>query len=216
MAKKICVVNTKGGVGKTTTAIHLAVYLSTKGKTLLIDGDPQQSAADWATWRRDNQDNVKTSPVTVCLSGKAIFDEGKELQKNYDYVVIDAGGRDAPGLRNALLLADFALIPSGASNLDAAAMSDLFDLINTAKDFNEGLKTKVLLTRIDSRTKDVFAMKEFLLENEINSFEDVICERVAFRRSVGAGLTVLEIEPEGQAARELQKINDAIFNEVQE
>jgi cellulose biosynthesis protein BcsQ len=43
-------VNTKGGVGKTTTAVHLAVMLSRQGKTLLIDGDTQASAASWAAW----------------------------------------------------------------------------------------------------------------------------------------------------------------------
>lgn len=44
-------VNTKGGVGKTTMSVHLAVMLARQGKTLLIDGDPQASAASWAAWR---------------------------------------------------------------------------------------------------------------------------------------------------------------------
>ncbi len=48
------VVNTKGGVGKTTTAVHLATMLTRLGKALLIDADPQPSAASWAAWRRDN------------------------------------------------------------------------------------------------------------------------------------------------------------------
>lgn len=46
------VVNTKGGVGKTTTAVHLATMLARTERTLLIDGDPQTSAASWAAWRR--------------------------------------------------------------------------------------------------------------------------------------------------------------------
>ena len=65
------VVNTKGGVGKTTTAVHLATMLARTERTLLIDGDPQASAASWAAWRRDAQ--REPSPTTTCLAGKGDF-----------------------------------------------------------------------------------------------------------------------------------------------
>src|SRR6186713_2377990 len=86
-------VNTKGGVGKTTTAVHLAVMLArqSQDKTLLIDGDPQASAASWAAWRRETQYNP--SPITTCLAGKAILTEGKQLAAGFEHVVVDAGGR---------------------------------------------------------------------------------------------------------------------------
>ena len=61
------VVNTKGGVGKTTIAVHLATMLARLGKTLLIDGDPQASSASWAAWRRDNPGHGP-SPTTTCLA----------------------------------------------------------------------------------------------------------------------------------------------------
>ena len=123
------VVNTKGGVGKSTTAVHLATMLAKLGKTLLIDGDPQASAASWAAWRRDNSE-YEPSPTTTCLAGKAILTEGKQLAAGFDNVVVDAGGRDSIGLRSALLLAQKAIIPIGASNLDAAALTDLITIVD--------------------------------------------------------------------------------------
>lgn len=62
------VASTKGGVGKTSTALHLATMLAKQGNTLLIDGDPQASAAKWAGWRRDT--TFEPSPVTTRLNGK--------------------------------------------------------------------------------------------------------------------------------------------------
>ena len=126
-------VNTKGGVGKTTTAVHLAVLLSKDSRTLLIDGDPQASAASWAAWRREKPE-YQVSPTTTCLAGKAILHEGKPLAEGYAHTVVDAGGRDSAGLRSALLLAQRAIIPIGASQLDAAAMTDVMGTLK-ATDF---------------------------------------------------------------------------------
>lgn len=185
------IVNTKGGVGKTTTAVHLATMLaSRKEGTLLIDGDPQTSAASWAAWRRQQYDY---GPLTVVLAGRAIFDEGRDLSAGFNNTVVDAGGRDSVGLRSALLLAQRAIVPIGASNLDAAAMTDLLEIVELAKDFNPMLDVRVLLTRIDPRTRDAKEMIEYLKTEGLNILEARICERVAFRRSIGAGAIVQEI-----------------------
>ena len=202
------VVNTKGGVSKTTTAVHLATMLSRKGKSLLIDGDPQASAASWAAWRRET--NFSPSPVTTCLSGKAIFTEGKELSKSYENTVVDAGGRDSTALRSALLLAQKAIIPIGASNLDASALTDLLTIIDLAKDYNSNLHVTVLLTRIDPRTKDTVEMLSFLSGEKLSVLNSKICERVAFRRAIGEGAIVHELDKDKSAINEI----DIFFKEV--
>lgn len=204
------VINTKGGVGKTTTAVHLATMLSRLGKTLLIDGDPQASAASWAAWRRDNPE-YNPSPTTTCLAGKAILSEGKQLAAGFVHVVVDAGGRDSVGLRSALLLAQKAIIPIGASNLDAAAMTDLMTVVELARDYNPELDVRVLLTRVDPRTKDAAEMLEFLAEQKLVVLPTKVCERVAFRRAIGEGATVHEIGRDQAAIAEME----AFFQEVQ-
>lgn len=203
------VVNTKGGVGKTTTAVHLATMLARQGKTLLIDGDPQASAASWAAWRRENED-YKPSPTTTCLAGKAVLAEGRQLASGFDHVVVDAGGRDSVGLRSALLLAQRAVIPIGASNLDAAAMTDLLTVVDLARDYNPDLDVRVLLTRVDPRTKDAVEMLEFLTEQELVVLPTNVCERVAFRRAIGEGAIVQEIGKDQAAITEIE----AFFREA--
>lgn len=207
---RIAVVNTKGGVGKTTAAAHLAALFAGIAPTLLIDGDPQASAASWAAWRREA--NRDPSPVTACLVGKAVFDEGRNLAKGFVHTVIDAGGRDSAGLRGALLLAERAIVPVGASNLDAAAMTDLLEVVDLAKDFNAVLDVRVLLMRIDPRTRDTGEMIEYLRENKLQILDARICERVAYRRAIGEGATVAEIGKDPQAVAEMS----ALFKEIQQ
>lgn len=197
------VVNSKGGVGKTTTAVHLATMLSRTGNTLMIDGDPQASAASWAAWRRENP-SYTPSPTTTCLTGKAILSEGKQLAAGFDNVVVDAGGRDSVSLRSALLLAQRAIIPVGASNLDAAAMTDLLTVVDLARDYNPDLDVRVLLTRIDPRTKDAADMLAFLNEQQLTVLPTKICERVAFRRAIGEGAIVQEMGKDQAAVTEME------------
>lgn len=204
------VANTKGGVGKTTTAIHLATMLARNFNTLLIDGDPQASAASWAAWRRDS--TFSPSPTTTRLYGKAVLAEGKALAGGFAHTVVDAGGRDSAALRSALVLSQRAIIPVGASNLDAAAMTDLLEIVDLAKNYNPDLDVRVLLTRVDPRTKDAGDMLEFLQEQQLKVLPTRVCERVAYRRAIGEGAIVQELGKDALAIAEME----AFFKEASE
>ncbi|WP_134461006.1 ParA family protein [Pseudomonas aeruginosa] len=207
---RIAVAHIKGGVSKSTTAVHLAADAAKRGPTLLIDGDPQASAASWAAWRRDSKRTP--SPTTIVLKDRAVLDEGRTLSANYQTTIVDVGGRDSGALRAALLLADLAIIPVGASSFDAATMTDLQEIIGMARDFNRDLKVKILLSRIDPRTKNTETKEliEFLQEEGMEILESIICERVGFRRAIKEGATVEELGKDQLAINEMQ----SLFNEV--
>lgn len=203
------IVNTKGGVGKTTVAVHLATHLARQGSTLLIDGDVQASAASWATWRREASLSTP-SPTTVSLLGASIGAEGPHLAGNFDHMVIDVGGMDSAGLRCAVLLADRAIIPVGASQLDAAALADILQVISDATVLKPTTRALVLLNRINAQTKDTADMLDYLRKKGLTILDTALAERVAYRRAVGEGMAVWEYGRDKLADKEVAAAMDEI------
>lgn len=200
----------KGGVGKSTVAAHLATYYAKQGSCLFIDGDPQESGATWAAWRREYPD--LPTPTTICLRGKAIYDEGREMAKNFDHTVVDVGGRDGSGVRNALLLANKLIIPMKKSGFDASVIDEFLTVLSEASDFNRNIKAKVLLNIIDARTKTT-DVEEFIRSRDLEIFNTVIKERRAYVDAIDSGRTVFDYRPRnGAALFELKKFIEEVEN----
>jgi chromosome partitioning protein len=202
------VANTKGGVGKTTLAVHLAVWLARTGKCLLIDTDKQTSAASWASWRRDLK--LEHNPNTVILLSDAVYKEGSAIIPDYDNAVIDAGGRDNAGMRYALTLADILIVPISHSDFDTSAWTDMAEIINLARPNNPKLKTFVVLDRIDPRRRPPSDIYEFMEGQSIPIFKTIISERVAFVYATNRGLTVFETKEDPRAVVEIE----TLFREI--
>ena len=207
---RYAVVYLKGGVGKTTIALHLACYFARTRKTLLIDGDPQESAATWAAWRRDMKQ--EPNPTTIRLKGTAILDEGITLSESHEHTVIDAGGRDGAGMRNALLMAERVIIPIGHSGFDAAVLDEFLERIKEAKAFNRGLQCAVLFNRLHAKA-NMQELYDFIEERGVPMFEQHIGERRVYSKAVSEGLTVEEYKPKVAAAtHELRKFYEEVEN----
>lgn len=200
MAKKIILVgHTKGGVSKSTLATNLAVYFARLGRTLLIDTDKQVTAATWASWRAEQ--NCSCNPATIILFGDQVYKQGMNFAKEYDFIVIDSGGKDNAALRYALLLADVLLIPTTANSFETAALDDINIIINGAKINNEKLVTKVVLARVDRSRKLVPKhFIEFLQEHDLELCKTMIPQLEAFPRAQEKGLAVFETKDSDKAA----------------
>lgn len=173
----ITITGRKGGIGKTTTAVHLAAYFQTQGSTLLVDGDPNDSALTWASRNLFSFQTVDSSAVKTHLQ-----------QQRYDYVLIDTKAHPEP--EDIQVLADncdLLVLPTRPSFLDLHA------LLQTVSNL-EQLQTnyKVLLTmvrppkRTDKHTRRITA-RDFLNHEDIPVFEAEIQQLAVFEEAPDQG-----------------------------
>ena len=123
--------NTKGGVGKTTLAVNLAILRAGAGSdVLLVDGDEQATTTSFTELRNDNLG--QTGYTVVSLSGAALRTQVRQLAPKYDDILIDVGGRDTGSLRAALTVSSTLLIPVQPRSFDLWAIHQIADLVKEA------------------------------------------------------------------------------------
>ena len=143
----ISVCNEKGGSGKTTIALNIAVKLGLlKEDTLLIDADPQRSIEVFTNIRAN--ENIDLIFNTVSKFGTSLGKEVKSLQNKYSSIVIDTGGRDSEEMRQALAISDLVIIPTLPSDLDIAVLNKMINLFNQAKLLIQMLKHLLLFQKL--------------------------------------------------------------------
>jgi chromosome partitioning protein len=198
----ISIQNQKGGVGKTTLAIHLSHALAQQNEPiLLLDADPQGSARDW-TAAREGQ-----PPFSVVgLDRPTIHRDLPAIAKNYTHVIIDGPPRVTDLARSAIAAADLVLIPVQPSPYDVWAAQEVINLIKEASVFKENLKSVFVINRKIVNTAIGRDVIEALSGYGLPVLRSQICQRVGFAESAASGQTVLETDPKGQAAQEIQSL----------
>jgi len=204
----VSVQNQKGGVGKTTLAIHISHALVLKDfKVLLVDADPQGSARDWAAARTDQP----LFPV-VGLDRPTIHRDLPALVKDFDHVVIDGPPRVSDLARSAIIAADLIVVPIQPSPYDVWAADEIIKLIQEASVFKENLKSVFVINRKITNTAIGRDITEALTNYSLPVLKSAISQRVAFAESAASGSTVLETDRKGAAAKEVMALVDELIS----
>ena len=202
----------KGGVGKSTLAVNFAAWLVREGHdVLLIDGDEQETASDFTTWREQTLGH--TGFTLVNMTGANLRKQVESMRSKYDHIVIDTGGRDTTSQRAALSVADITMIPFAPRSFDLWTINKVIEIIDEIQAIRtEPLIPYAFLSRADIRSSDNREVAQALAGFEQLSFLPFpICNRKAFSNAAGVGLAVFETEtPDLKAVAEI----NALFNHV--
>ena len=203
----ISFLNQKGGVGKTTLAIHVADALSRRQKrVLLVDADPQGSALDWAAARQGEP----LFPVAG-LPRPSIHKELPALAKGFDVVIIDGPPRVYDVARSAIMASDLVLVPVQPSPYDVWAAKEIIDLMGEAMVFKPDLKSAFAINRKIVNTALGRDVVDALADYPIPVLQSAICQRVALAESAARGQTVFETVPNHPSGGELLTLVDEIM-----
>ena len=205
----IALTNSKGGVGKSTLAVHLAVWWQEQGaRVALVDADAQGSSSVWLH---------EASPeiaIHRLQTPDEILERVPKLQTQFEHLIIDGPGGLSEVTRAILLVADFALLPCGPSALDLRSVHKAIQVVKQAQTIRQGPPQAVL---VPNKLQIKYRLSRQLLET-LASLEVLTASglrlRQAYADAVSQGSVVWRLGPGNEpAAFEIRELFNGLFGQ---
>ncbi len=205
----ICLLNQKGGVGKTTLALNLAGAFALAGNSVLyVDADPQATALDWSAVRGND------TPLfnLVAIPRNTLHTQLPTLSANYQWTFIDGPPLAGDVAKSAILASDLIIVPLQPSGADKWSTEKILKLIEEARFYKPDVNAVMTVNR---KTVGTAIGKHFRegVEADYPDFPVLhteIGQYVVFAEALTTGKTVLEIDSKSSAAKQIEALADEI------
>ena len=216
MTKTVAILNQKGGVGKTSICMNIAGVLAERGRAVLvIDADPQQSAAKWAAQREG--EGLPVQPLDLDGGARKFQDAVARLtnETKAEVVLIDC----PPELREttmvAALIADLVLIPCTASALDIWAARAAVEIVHDARKLRKGRRPDAALVPSKLVAGTSLARQLAVVLQDLNeAVSPAVYQRVAVAEAAIIGMTIVEYAPRSRAAYEFTELAEYVIGRI--
>jgi chromosome partitioning protein len=202
--KTLGVIAQKGGTGKTTLSVHLAVQSMLDGmRVLLLDMDPQASATAW--WKRRSDE----SPELIQGRGDALPGILEQAQ-GYDLMIADTAPHSSADSGACARLSDHVIIPTRPAILDLDAIGATTGIVSEVRSSTVIVLNACPPPKLLGEPHIVSEAREALKLYGLPVCEVAISQRAAFSHALIDGRAVAEFDPGGKAAREIARLWDTI------
>jgi chromosome partitioning protein len=193
--KTLVILAQKGGSGKTTVAVHMAVYAARQGlKTAIIDIDPQRSAYNW----NESRPGVRKLDAVAAEIGQLASLLQQAKSGGVELAIVDTAPHSTGDAAIAAKLADYLLIPCRPARFDLDAVASTLALAKAANP-----PAAVVINAAATRGRLADEARAALTRQGAMVIETILHQRVAYSHAVIDGRSVHEYEPEGAAAAEI-------------
>ena len=202
--KIITIAHQKGGVGKSTIALNLAVELNKKYNLKVIDLDYQKSITIFNETRKEKK--LKPLNIIHIENQKELIDV---LKNSNELILIDSGGFDSDLNRIAIIGADLVITPVSNNLIEIYGLEAFKKILQELKEIEAEIKSHILLNNIDPKaTKALKDLKKYIQKNEeyFSLFDTVLRRRADFAKSFEKGKNVIEMDKKSKASKELKNL----------